>query len=144
MLFAFSIKTTRFPYFYFHYYISISDISIYVSITLLFTVYFLLSNKTHYRISFFQFFSFFSTFNQGFWFSQMKKRTVKSPPSINSVLFLWSFRPDLNRRPPPYQGGALPTELRKHVRCLHIVRLRCGVCLLRDCGAAFGAFTCRS
>src|SRR5690242_20542563 len=33
----------------------------------------------------------------------------------NSV-YMWSWRPDLNRRPPPYHGGALPTELRQRTR----------------------------
>ena len=43
----------------------------------------------------------------------------------------WSPRPDLNRRPLPYQGSALPTELRgltlykNHTKyCLYYIKKR--------------------
>ena len=31
--------------------------------------------------------------------------------SLKQKIISWSPRPDSNRRPPPYHGGALPTEL---------------------------------
>ena len=41
-----------------------------------------------------------------FYFWQNKKTRCKRE--------YWSRRRDLNSRPPPYHGGALPTELRRH------------------------------
>lgn len=38
---------------------------------------------------------------------------AQSLPSSSHTLFL-SCLSDLNRRPPPYHGDALPTELKQH------------------------------
>jgi hypothetical protein len=35
--------------------------------------------------------------------------------SIFRFLICWSWRRDLNPRPPDYKSGALPTELRQHI-----------------------------
>lgn len=49
-------------------------------------------------------------------------RTIKTIKSILAIqiccmrLKKWSFEPDLNRRPYPYQGYALPTELSEHIK----------------------------
>src|SRR5690606_35631580 len=43
----------------------------------------------------------------------------------------WCSRMESNHRPPPYQGGALPTELRERVACN-------GLCCLYWCHAAAG------
>ena len=40
---------------------------------------------------------------------------TKRQLSFESCLFIWSGRRDSNSLPPPWQGGALPNELRPHL-----------------------------
>ena len=40
------------------------------------------------------------------------KKDWYSPVSLNFIFYI-SYLPGLNRRPPPYQGDALPTELKQ-------------------------------
>ncbi len=51
---------------------------------------------------------------------QTNKR--KSPETLEFQDFFWSCWADLNRRPHPYQGCALPTELQQHNGRLNINR----------------------
>ena len=39
----------------------------------------------------------------------------KKPAQTGSLLFVWSGRRGSNSLPPPWQGGALPDELRPHI-----------------------------
>ena len=44
----------------------------------------------------------------------------KQKTDVRDIRFLWSFWPDLNRRPIDYESIALPTEPQKHARvCAH-------------------------
>lgn len=49
--------------------------------------------------------------------------SVGKTKNPNSLLKSWDFTkshlPGLNRRPPPYHGGALPTELRRRFQRLN-------------------------
>ena len=47
-------------------------------------------------------------------FQQISKK-LKTPESFGIQGFQWSCWADLNRRPHPYQGCALPTELQQRV-----------------------------
>ena len=64
------------------------------------------------------------TIQAEFW-SAAQESNLECPTGIEPVtpvgvsnhtpLLFWSFRVDLNHWPLPYQGSALPPELRKHV-----------------------------
>ena len=47
-------------------------------------------------------------------FQQISKK-LKTPESVGIQGFQWSCWADSNRRPHPYQGCALPTELQQHM-----------------------------
>ena len=52
-------------------------------------------------------------------FNVQKSRCITRRIMFCSGLFVWSGRRGSNSLPPPWQGGALPDELRPHIRCVY-------------------------